>query len=112
MADPSSAWESVGVSVSSLLAGFAGAVASLSFVPGLSRWQAVATVLTGMAASTYLSPLAAAGLSHYVTMTPAAERGIGFALGLLAMSLLGGFIKAGKRFAEDPLGFWRRGEGR
>lgn len=85
------------------LAGFWGAVASLSFVPQLKPWQAAGVVLVGTVTAIYLTPVLIPHLPRWLGEGAAYERGVAFLLGVTAMSLLGGVVKLGKIFSDDPL---------
>lgn len=94
-------------SVSSLLAAVAGALASLSFVPGLPKWQAALSVITGTGAAIFLAPVLAAAMANYITISAPVERGLTFSVGLFAMAVLPGLMRFAQRVAENPLSAWR-----
>jgi hypothetical protein len=80
------------------VAGFVGGCVSLSFIQGLSKWQAVVTVLTGGATGTYLAPV----IVYHTALPVDLAGGVGFLLGLTAMGLCGWAVKA----AGDPVKLW------
>lgn len=80
------------------VAGFVGGCVALSFVQGLNKRQAFATVLTGGATGTYLSPV----IVHHAALPSDLAGGVGFLLGLTAMGLCGWAVKA----AGDPVKLW------
>ena len=82
----------LGLKYTTLLGGFLGALASLSFVRELSLWGQLSAVLTGTATAAYVTPV----IAGYWVITPAAENGIGFLLGLTSMNLVPAVINASK----------------
>lgn len=104
MPEPSSAGEIFGMRIWALVAGFAGAVVSLSFVQGLSSRQAAVTVGSGWLASAYLTPL----ILQYFSLPQSVENGSAFIVGLCGMSILGGLFKLGGSFRESPMSFLKR----
>lgn len=82
MDTPQSAVESLlGVKEATLIAGFIGAVVSLSYSRPLSRAQMLGAVLVGTATAVYGAPLAL----HYLGLPEAMERPVSFFLGVAAM---------------------------
>lgn len=73
-----------GVKVGIAVAGFAGGVASLSYLKPLSKTLAFASVITGALFATYVTPL----FTDWFKLGPAAEHGSAFLLGLTAMNLI------------------------
>ena len=108
MAEPTGG-DFFGIRVAGLVAGFFGAVVSLSFIQGLTRTQAVISAVTGFLASAYLTPLAVLLAEHYFAPLPTVvQNGFAFIVGLIGMSLLGGLVKGARLFRDDPSGFLRR----
>lgn len=105
MPEPSTSGEIFGMRIWALVAGFAGAVVSLSFVQGLSPRQAAVTVGSGWLASAYLTPLGV----QYLSLPQSVENGSAFIVGLCGMSILGGLFKAARNFRDNPLSLLRRG---
>lgn len=99
MADPSSGGL-VGLKLVPSVAGLVGGVVALSFVQGLNRWQAVASVFTGAATAAYGQPM----VGYAMGLPDELAGGVGFVLGLTGMGLAGWAVKA----AADPLAVWER----
>lgn len=82
------------------IAGFGGAILSLSFLKGLTRKQAVAAVLTGFGCAYYWTAPLAWWLGQKYQM-PTDDRflcGVAFTIGLLAMNIIPGLKAAAERF--------------
>jgi LytS/YehU family sensor histidine kinase len=102
MADPVASDGVLGVKFATLLAGFAGGVVSLSFIGGLTKPQAILSVLTGALTAGYLTPVAL----HYLTLTsPELQNGVAFFVGLTAMNIVPGLLKLSEMFKRDPRSF-------
>lgn len=82
MDNPSSAVESLlGVKSATLVAGFLGAVVSLSYNKPLNRAQMLGAVLVGTATAVYGAPLAL----HFMGLSEPLERPVSFFIGVAAM---------------------------
>ena len=93
MAEPVStavAGGALGLKYSTLLGGFIGSLVSLSFVSGLGTFGRVTAVFTGTMTAAYLTPM----VVSYWAISPAAENGLGFLLGLTSMNLIPAFLGA------------------
>jgi hypothetical protein len=103
MADPSAADAVTGVKTAFLIAGFAGGIASLSFVKELTAKQAVLAVLTGALTAGYATPI----VLHYFggPSGPSYENGAAFVIGLTAMNIIPGLLKLSEIFKRDPRSF-------
>ena len=100
MIDPSTAGSALLAKYGAVIAGFVGAILSLSFLKGLSRPQAVVAVMTGFLCSVFTTPLA---ISYFALPADEHSRyGVAFLIGLLAMNL----IPAIKATAERFLSAW------
>lgn len=93
----------LGVEIGVALAGFWGAVASLSFIPQLKPYQAIGIVLVGTVTAMYLTPLVVPHLPVWVGDSESLKRGVAFVLGVTGMSIVGGIVKLGHLFQKDPL---------
>jgi hypothetical protein len=95
----------LGVEAATSVAGFVGAVASLSSIKPLSRLQALLAVFTGAAVAAYCAPL----VTYYckIEVEPV-ENGIAFLLGLIAMQLVPAVIFVAEVFRNNPIAFLRR----
>lgn len=70
------------------LAGFAGAVLSLTFLRGLTRKQAVAAVVTGFLSAIFTTTLV---VQYFKLPTDLdSQNGVAFLIGLLAMNIIPG----------------------
>lgn len=77
------------------IAGFAGAILSLSFLGGLTRKQASAAVLTGFLSSIFTTQLV---VSYFGLPTDAeSKNGVAFLIGLLAMNIIPAIKAAAER---------------
>lgn len=85
----------LGVKLVPGLAGIIGGCLALSFVQGLTKPQAVVTVLAGGAVGTYGQPM----ISYYLATPQGLDGGIGFFLGVIGMGLIAWLVKA----ADDPI---------
>ena len=88
----------VGVKLASLLAGFAGAVVSLSFVKRLSRGYMLTSVIVGTISAGYLTPL---GLAYF-HLPAEIQNGLAFIVGLTAMNIVPGILRLSDWFRRDP----------
>ncbi|HHW2988538.1 TPA: peptidase M48, Ste24p [Pseudomonas aeruginosa] len=77
------------------IAGFAGAILSLSFLRGLTRKQAGAAVLTGFLSSIFTTPLAVAYFG--LPVDAESKNGVAFLIGLLAMNIIPAIKAAAER---------------
>ncbi|MVW75381.1 peptidase M48, Ste24p [Pseudomonas xionganensis] len=89
--DPTTAGGALAAKFGVAFAGFVGAILSLSFLKGLSRWQAFCAVLTGFSCSVFLTPFLVAFFSLPTDVE--SRYGVAFLVGLLAMNLIPG-VKA------------------
>ena len=90
MAEPAST-AAVGVLLAKYgvaIAGFAGAILSLTFLRGLTRKEATWAFFTGFASAIFTTPLAIS----FFKITPDGETqyGVAFLIGLLAMNIIPG----------------------
>ena len=79
-----------------VIAGFAGAVLSLTFLQGLTRKQAVWAFLTGFGSAIFCTPLAVS----FFKLEPGGETqyGVAFLIGLPAMNIIPGLKALAGRF--------------
>ena len=107
LTNPDASW--LGVKLAWLVAGFAGGVVSLSFIKGLTPFQGVLAVFTGVVSSAYLTPVA---MSVFGTIAgQPAENGVSFVIGLSAMNIIPGVLKLSEIFKRDPRSFFAGKEG-
>jgi hypothetical protein len=94
--------ELLGLKAAPALAGFVGGVISLAFMQSLSLTGKVLSVLGGMFAAGYFSPL----IVHYVADSmqhgPGLENAIAFLTGLVGMNFLAGIYKVSLALRENP----------
>lgn len=75
-----------GIKIASVLAGFCGSVVALSFLPTMTLWRAMISVISGTFSAAYLTPLAVETLrAHFDVVTLGAENAVAFWVGLTAM---------------------------
>lgn len=74
----------LGVKLTSIVAGFAGGVVSLSFIQGLTRTLAVSAVVVSTLTAAFLTPAVVGKLD----LGPQFEGGSSFIIGLCAMSIV------------------------
>ncbi len=86
-----------GVSVSALLAGFAGALIALSFLPPYKTFKGmVAAVAAGTLIAAFTEPL----IAHYTDAPAKLAQGIAFLTGLVALSVIPLALRAVPAFFE------------
>jgi hypothetical protein len=84
MTEPVTA-SALGIKLGWTLAGFAGGIVSLSFLKGISRWQAVSSVFAGAATATYFTPVVS---GWFNIASESSQNCAAFVLGLCAMSIV------------------------
>lgn len=79
-----------------VIAGFAGAILSLTFLQGLTRRQAFWAFFTGFSSAIFCTPLAVS----FFKLEPGGETqyGVAFLIGLLAMNIIPGLKALAGRF--------------
>lgn len=92
-----------GVKLALLVAGFAGAVVSLSYVKELTRPQMFGALVSGAFCAAYLTPITV----HYLGVPTQFEYGAGFLVGLGSMNIVPGLLKLFERFRSKPEAFIR-----
>lgn len=90
--------DALGVKGATVVAGFAGAVVSLSFVKELSKTQMVVAVIVGSVTAAYLTPFLLASMNLPSEM----QNGGAFIIGLTAMNIIPGMLKLTEWFRQDP----------
>jgi hypothetical protein len=75
----------LGIDPGQLVAGFAGGIASLNFLKGLTKTQMLVSVFSSLACAVYGTPLAA---KYFGITDNGTCYGLAFALGLCAMNVL------------------------
>lgn len=95
-----------GVEAATTVAGFIGAVVSLSVIRPLNRWQALTAVLTGAITAAYGTPFVMVFISiDDQTVAQPVENGLAFFLGLVSMHLIPGIIELARLFRKNPKSF-------
>jgi Na+/proline symporter len=89
----------LGIKGATVVAGFAGAVVSLSFVKQLSKKQMILSVLVGSVTATYLTSF----LLAWLDLGQAAQNGAAFIIGLTAMNIIPGILKLTEWLCQDPV---------
>lgn len=81
------------------IAGFAGAILSLTFLRGLTRGQAASAFFTGFASAIFTTPLA---ISFFkLTSDGETQYGVAFLIGLLAMNIIPGLKALAGKFGAQ-----------
>lgn len=94
-----------GIRIASLIAGFAGSVVSLSYLPPMTLWRAIIAVVTGTASAVYVTPLAFEMLRGSLPSTSAsAENAVAFLIGLTAMRTIPPLIDGSSNVVSRILG--------
>ena len=87
-----------------ILAGFIGAVASLSYVRNFSVETAGLAVLSGIGCAAFMTPI----VVDWFSLSLSTEYGVAFCLGVMGMNIIGGIYKVGEWFKKEPLKFLSR----
>lgn len=97
-----------GLSYEVLLAGFAGALASMSYLKAMGMWSRLWSLVSSTITAGYVAPIAGAKLSQLVTL-PEPGPGIlgimvfsGFLVGLSAQAMIPGFLLYVSRRSRNP----------
>jgi len=93
------ALQMTGIKVGSLVAGFAGSIASLVANKQLTFFQSIVTVVCGVLVAGYATP----AISEHFSLSRTAENCLAFFVGILGMYLVVGFIRFGEDFAKAPI---------
>jgi hypothetical protein len=99
----------LGVKYATLVAGFFGGVASLSYVRELTRSQMAVAVFTGAVTAGYMTPLANKYLGLFIATGPELEGACAFLIGVTALNIIPGFIRLSAMFKKNPAGFLKNG---
>ena len=83
------------------IAGFIGALLSLSFVKVLEPRHVYVSVATGSASAHYGTPI----LGYLLGLPPSILPGVAFLLGLMGMNLIPGLLKVSEEFSKNPIRF-------
>lgn len=84
-----------------LIAGFIGALLSLSFVRTLEVHHIYAALVTGSACAHYGTPL----VGYLLGMPAGVLPGVGFLIGVMGMNLIPALLKLSAEVAQSPLQF-------
>jgi hypothetical protein len=95
----------LGIETATTVAGFIGAVVSLSVIRPLSRMQAFTAVLTGAITAAYGTPFLMVFVDLDQAVAQPVENGLAFFLGLVAMHLIPGIIELARLFRKNPRSF-------
>ena len=79
----------LGINITTAIAGFFGALVSLAFSQGLTRWQAIMALGVGLFTANYLTPIVMVKLG----ISPDLQNGTAFILGLCSLSVIPGIKK-------------------
>jgi hypothetical protein len=102
----------LGIKVANVAAGFAGGLATLSFLRGLNKFQGFLAVLTGTLCASYLTqPFLAVSQKYGGDMLP--ELSVAFLVGLCGMNIVPGVLKLSETLPVVIKGVMgRKGEGK
>lgn len=90
----------MGLSLTAVAAGFAGAVAAIyQSEQRLSLRKVTGMLIVGMLASGYLTPF----LSKWVNISPSFQNVLSFLVGMTGMHIVGGILKIGQHFEQNPV---------
>lgn len=89
MIDVSGEGQVFGLKIAFMIAGFLGALVSLSFLHGLTRLQVFTSLVVGIATANYVAPVAI----YWLKIPPQIELGTAFLMGLLAMNIIPALLK-------------------
>ena len=87
-----------GIKLPLLIAGFAGAVVTLSYLKELKKSQVVMALITGALGAAYLTPIT----THYLTIPDTLENGAGFLIGVVSMHLIPMILALAERYRSKP----------
>lgn len=90
----------LGLSKGATIGGFIGALVSLRFIENLTWKQRVPTVLGGMFAAAYVTPL----VIDVVSLSPKLESAISFLIGVFGMSIAAACTKAMPEVIKKVMG--------
>lgn len=89
----------LGIKHSALLAGFVGSLVALTFLRELTKIQMFTALGTGLATSTYLTPL----VMHYFSISADMNDGAAFLMGVVAMNIIPAVLAVSESIKSDPL---------
>lgn len=93
-----------GLSYEVLLAGFAGALASLSYLEEMTVWRRLWTLLSSTLTAGYTAHLAEGAIRYFIEdLQPSTATlvGAGFLIGLSAQALIPGILQLARRKAQE-----------
>jgi hypothetical protein len=96
--------ELLGLKLSTMMAGFCGATVYMVAVPPIGALRMFASVGASMLCAVYLSPI----ISSLVNLQLRLEVGVAFLVGLCAMSVVPGFLRAIASASADPMGTYKQ----
>lgn len=92
----------LGIKLSVIVAGFFGALVSLSFIRDLTRYQMLAAVGVGTISANYLTPVFHGAAVHYLGASQDAEGAAAFVIGVTAMNIIPAMLKLSENFKRSP----------
>jgi len=92
------------------MAGGIGAILSLAFMPEIGWKKTIMIVLGGAFAAVYLTPWTLAAAGKFITVSASMENGAAFITGVLGMFFIGGIVKLGQAFRDNPNQIIKKGK--
>lgn len=86
------------------IAGFFGATVYLWAAPMMKPIRMLAALITGVLCAAYITP----AVSEAMALSPHVENGAAFGIGLVAMSVVPGILRAVETIAGDPIAAWKK----
>lgn len=90
----------LGLKISTLVAGFAGNVASLASLPVMPRYRMLLSLISGLVCAGYLTPL----VMEFSNLPERLDSAVGFLVGMVALSLVTTIIK----ISDDPFTYLKK----
>lgn len=95
------------------LMGLFGALATLSYMPELTKRQWGAALTIGVFGSYLVTPIVSAYLHYTVNITWLPQDGsveglIGLTIGMVGIFIVGSITNLGRKFSEDPFGVFKQ----
>lgn len=100
---PATATTTLGIKYAAAIAGFIGALVTLSFLGTLTRLQAFSAVFTGSACAFYLTPI----VMLYWSIPSTVIGGVGFLIGMTSLHIVPAILHLASLAREDATGIFK-----